>query len=58
MLGVHISLFRSCSEWFCRFKNGDLSAEGRLRSGQTKEFEDKNFADLLDEDPSETHEWK
>ena len=43
---------KSCREWFRRFKNGDFSVEDKLRSGQLKEFEDKELEALFEEDQS------
>jgi len=42
---------KSCREWFRRFKNGD-----KLRSGQSKKFEDKKLEALFEDDQSQTQE--
>ena len=47
---------KSYREWFRRFKDGDFSVEDKLRSGQSKKFEDKELEALLEEDQSQTQE--
>jgi len=47
---------KSCRKWFRRFKDGDFSVEDKLRSGQSKKFEDKELEALLEEDQSQTQE--
>jgi len=47
---------KSCREWFRRFKDGDFSVEDKPRSGQPKNFEDKELEALLEENQSHTQE--
>jgi len=45
-----------CRQWFRRFKNGDFSVEDKLRSEQSKKFEEKELEALLEEGQSQTQE--
>ena len=45
---------RSCSEWFQKFKNGELYIEDKERSRRPKVCEDAELEALLDEDLCQT----
>ena len=54
--GEHALAVRKCQKWFSRFKSGDFGFEDEERPGQSKNFEDKELAALLDEDCCQTQE--
>jgi len=51
-----IPIYKSCREWFQRFKDGDFSVEDKPHFGQPKKFEDKELEALLEEDQNQTQE--
>ncbi|GBP54769.1 Mariner Mos1 transposase [Eumeta japonica] len=46
--------WRTCREWFQKFKNGDFDIEGKDRSGRPKIYEDAELEKILEEDSSQT----
>lgn len=54
--GEQVPSYRSCREWFQRFKSGDFDLKDKERPGQPKKFGDAELQALLDENPCQTQE--
>lgn len=52
--GEHALSYRTCVEWFDRFKNGDFGTKDKKRPGQPKKFHDAELKSLLEEDPNQS----
>lgn len=52
--GQHALADQMCRKWFARFKSGDFDVDDKERSGQPKNFEDKELEDLLEGNSCQT----